>query len=410
MLGQLLVIAGPDQGRNFPLEEGQALVIGRGQNTETRLKDPQVSRTHCQVAVENGKAVLTDAGSSSGTYVNGKRVSRHELKPGDVVQIGGTQLRVQLEAQPEASTVVVGGPGTPKPTPVGADQLSELVGKTLSHFRIDEVISRAETGMVFRAHDTDEDREVALKVLWPEFSRNDEEVQRFVRAMKTMMPLRHPNLIAIYGAGKAGPYCWMAMEYVDGESLTQVIQRIGTAGMLDWRYALRVAVHIARALDFAQKHHVIHRNIKPANIMVRHEDKQAKLGDLMLAKALEGSKCEHITRPGQLVGDVAYMAPERTRGATAPVDGRSDIYSLGATVYALLTGRPPFDAGSLPETILQIRQAEPVNPKKYQLSIPDLFTGAVLQMLAKRPEDRFQSPDDLVTELERVAKYQGMTL
>jgi serine/threonine protein kinase len=104
------------------------------------------------------------------------------------------------------------------------------------------------------------------------------------------------------------------------------------------------------------------------------------------------------------------MSPERTRGGTATVDGRSDIYSLGATLYALLTGRPPFDAGSLAETILQIRQSEPTSPKKYQLSIPDLFEGTIKKMLAKRPEDRFQTPAELLSELERVAKYQGVSV
>jgi serine/threonine-protein kinase len=200
------------------------------------------------------------------------------------------------------------------------------------------------------------------------------------------------------------------MEFVDGESLTQVIQKIGTAGMLDWGNALRVAIHIGRALQFAEQHQIIHRNIQPANILIQHSDKLTKLGDLMLAKALEGTQSEQITRTGELVGDIVYMAPERTRGVQGNVDGRSDIYGLGATVYALLTGRPPFDAGSLPETIMQIRNAPPVNPRKFQLSIPDMFEGVVLKMLAKRPEDRYQTAASLLSELERVAKYQGVTI
>src|SRR5947209_4288421 len=102
----------------------------------------------------------------------------------------------------------------------------------------------------------------ALKVLLPEFSKVDEEVQRFVRAMKTAMPLRHPNLVAVLGAGKAGPYCWEAMEYVCGESMTEVIGRIGVAGMLDWKYAFRMAVHVGRALAYAHGQDIIHRNVR----------------------------------------------------------------------------------------------------------------------------------------------------
>jgi len=411
MLGQLVVIAGPDNGQKFPLEAGKTVVVGRGQNTQTRLKDPQVSRVHCRIEEENGKLLVIDAGSSSGTFVNTRKITApQELKQGDVIQIGSTQLRLQLTGAPDATTMVVGGAPTPKPTPEATGQLAHLVGQTLSHYRIDAVISPAQAGMVFKAHDVEKNRPVALKVLWPQFSAHEEEMQRFVRAMKTMLPLRHANLITLYGAGKTGEHCWMAMEFVDGESLTDVIERIGTAGMLDWRYSLRVATHIARALAYAAEHSIIHRNIKPANILVTHADKTAKLGDLMLAKALEGTQAEQITRPGELVGDIAYMSPERTRGTSAPIDGRSDIYSLGATIYALLTGRPPFDAGSLAETIQQIRNTDPVPPKKYQLAIPDLFEGAVKKMLAKRPGDRFQDASELQTELERIAKYQGVTL
>jgi serine/threonine protein kinase len=406
MLAQLKVITGPDQGRIFPLEQG--LVVGRGQETDTKLKDPQVSRVHCRINIDGGKAVLVHSSKTSDTLVNGQRATNHELKPGDTIQMGSTQMRFELEGTPEASTLMVSGP-PPKPTAVKAEKLGELVGQTLSHYRVDSTLARGQAGMVFLAHDTQDEKEVALKVLWPEFARNEDEMQRFVRAMKTMLPIRHPNLVALYGAGKTASYCWIAMEYVRGESATAVIDRIGTAGMLDWRNALRVAIHVARGLNFAQQHHIIHRNIRPSNILIQESDKLTKLGDLMLAKALEGTLAEQITRPGELVGDVAYMSPERTYGGSATVDGRSDIYSLGATVYALLTGRPPFSTVSLAETIQQIRSDEPAKPKKFQLAIPDVFEGTVLKMLAKRPEERFQTAGELLAELERVGKFQGLS-
>ncbi len=251
---------------------------------------------------------------------------------------------------------------------------------------------------------------VALKVLQPEFSQNDEEMQRFVRAMKTMLPVRHPNIVQIIAAGKTGAQtCWIAMEYVDGESLTKVIQRIGIANMLEWKHAFRVAVHIGQALDYAHGQSIIHRNVTPPNILLRTSDKTAKLGDLMLAKALEGVMAKDVTKPGELVGDVAYMAPERTMGAGA-VDGRSDLYGLGATLYAMLTGRPPFSGNSLPELIVKIRSAEPKKPKEFQLSIPDLFQGTVLKLLAKRPGDRHQTAAELLDDLKRVGRFAGVTV
>jgi serine/threonine protein kinase len=408
MAVHLLVIAGPDKGRAFPLGPGDPLLVGRSKATETRLTDPHVSRVHCQVEYDGEHVTVTDFESAAGTYVNGKRVNQQQLRPNDVIQVGTTQLKFVDDAHAEQDTVAPPPKGAARP-PAG-EPLTELAGKPLAHFEVGQVLAKGHSGIVFRARDTREDRDVALKVLWPEFSQNEDEMARFIRAMKTTMPLRHPNLVALYAAGKTGPYCWIAMEYVEGESLTQVIKRIGVAGMLDWRHAYRVAVHIARALEFAHQNHVIHRNVTPANILIQASDKTAKLGDLMLAKALEGAMAAvQVTRPGEVIGDVCYMAPERTRGP-AEVDGRSDLYSLGATVYALLTGRPPCEGSSLAETITKIRQAEPAKPKKFQLSIPDLFEGAVLRMLAKRPEDRYQTADELLVDLERVGKFQGITV
>jgi serine/threonine protein kinase len=124
---------------------------------------------------------------------------------------------------------------------------------------------------------------------------------------------------------------------------------------------------------------------------------------------MEGVLAKQITKPGELVGDVTYMSPERTRGTTE-VDPRSDLYGLGATTYALLTGRPPLTGASLVERISKIRIEVPLKPTKYQMSIPSGFEGIVLKLLAKRPEDRYQSAADLQKELERVGKLNGVTV
>jgi len=406
MLGYLVVTAGPDVGCKFPLVEGQTLLIGRGEQSSTQLRDPHVSRLHCLLEVDRGGFRLLDQGSAGGTYVNGARVAEHALQPGDVVRIGSTELRLELEAAPEASTLVGAAPppvkAAPQPVP-----LKQLVGQAIGPFAIKKLLATGQRGVVFLADDTAEHRQVALKVLWPDVAQREDEIQRFVRAMKTMLPIRHENIVQIYSAGKTGQHVWIAMEYVEGESLTQVIRRIGTKGMLDWRYAFRVAVHIGRALEEAYRHQVIHRNITPANILIREKDQLAKLGDLMLAKALEGTLARPVTRPGQLVGDIVYMPPERTR-VNAPVDCRADIYSLGATLYALLTGRPPFEGDSLPHVIANIRNEQPVKPKTYQLSVSDMFQDVVMQMLAKRPEDRYENPSLLLKDLQRVALFHNV--
>ena len=396
---KLIVTAGPDKGLAFSAEDGQTIQIGRSQAATHRLTDPAVSRVHCEIEAAGDKFVLHNI-STNGTQVNGEATTERPLKHDDVIRIGNSELRVVADVG-EATTAMV-------PPPAAGD-LSNLVGKPLARYQIDTVIARGTTGTVFKATDTQGGPAVALKVLQPEFSQNEEEMQRFVRAMKTMLPVHHPNIVQILAAGKTGPWCWIAMELVEGESLTRVIQRIGVAGMLDWKVAFKIAAQIAAALDYAHGQSIIHRNVTPQNILIQQSDKAAKLGDLMLAKALEGVMAKDVTKPGELLGDVAYMAPERTRG-TGGVDGRSDLYGLGATVYAVLTGRPPFSALGLPELVQKIRSADPEPLKKYQLSIPDLFQGTVLKMLAKRPEDRYQTAAELIADLKRVGTFAGVSV
>src|SRR5262245_20289457 len=202
MVGHLVVIAGPDLGRTFTLEEGKTLIIGRGQDSHTQLNDAKASRKHCLLQVDSGKFVIYDEGSTAGTFVNGQRATRCELKPGDKLLVGSTELRLLLDKPQLDDELTLASPeaNRPKAIPKVAP-LKELVGKSLAHFELTKVIATGDTGMVFLAKDTKDDRLAAVKVLWPEASQEEEEMQRFVRAMKTMMPIRHDNLVEIYAAG-----------------------------------------------------------------------------------------------------------------------------------------------------------------------------------------------------------------
>lgn len=404
MTFQLAIKSGPDQGLTVTLENGKPFLIGRGQDANPRLSDPSVSRKHLQIEARDGAVKITDLGSSSGTFVNGEKIQESQLKVGDQFQMGDTIF--QLKQAVESAQTIVRDPQNLKGK--SADDWADLVGKTIHVYEIKSQKAQGATGAVFEAWDQKNSRDVALKVLPAETTQNEEEMQRFTRAMKTMFPVRHPNIIRIYNAGTWEGRPWVALEYFESEPLTKTIERIGTAGMLDWRTGFMVALQIGRALEAAYEHHIIHRNISPQNILYNREQQLTKLGDLMLAKALEGAKAQQITKAGELVGDVSYMSPERLMGQDELVDCRADIYSLGATVYALLTGRPPFEARSLPELVMKVRNEDPEKPKKYQLSIADMFEGVVLRMLSKRPEDRFQTPTALVQDLERVGKFQGL--
>ncbi len=410
MSHQIQVVGGPEKGRVFPLVDGTPLVIGRGQQSDTKINDPFMSRTQCTVLWLGNTITLNDSGGGN-TLVRGIAVDEQRLNDGDEFQAGSSVFRYvdgNIETDTTRRLPPANAPAslTPKPN---VPALKDLVGHTFATYRLDKIISSGNAGFLFKGTDTEKNRIAAVKVLFPERTSTDEEKERFVRAMKTMLPIRHPNIVSLWNAGKSGPFCWAAMEFIDCESMTEVIHRIGVQGMLDWRDVWRVGIDIGRALEKAYSEKVIHRNVTPANILRRKSDKSTLLGDLMLAKALEGALSKQITSPGRILGELPYLPPERTRD-DGNVDTRSDIYGLGATMYALLAGRAPFESDSTTDLIRMIRNDTPVPPKKYQLSINELFEMVVLKMISKLPSDRYDNPSQLLAELEKVGRYQGLAL
>jgi serine/threonine protein kinase len=315
----------------------------------------------------------------------------------------------QLRGMPSA--LPSGGPGPPAlplAKPAATSPMAELVGQTFSHYEIGPLLASGNSGAIFRAKDkTKPGRAVALQVLRPELSGGDDDKERFARTMTIVRSLHHPSLVRVYSAGKTGPNRWIAMKFVPGENLAQVLQMSGVAGCLDWRRTYAAAVSLAGGLHQVHQHEVLHRNLKPANVLVRATDRRALLGDWSRARPLHGSRVEPLPWPGQLVGDLTYLAPEQTQPGYVE-DGRCDIYRLGATLYTLLAGRPPFEAGTMDKMVEKIRGEEPVRPKEFQLAIPAAVEGLVLRMLAKRPDVRFQNTREVLLELERIAKIHQL--
>ncbi|MFO0957207.1 MAG: FHA domain-containing serine/threonine-protein kinase [Isosphaeraceae bacterium] len=395
MVGRLLIDRGPDAGRSFPIGRGEVLTLGRGEAAACRLSDPHVSRIHCELRAEPGGVRVVDLGSTTGTRVKGQNITEHLIQFGEAFFVGKTRLRLEAAGKDSVSR-----------SQAGIDTVSTALGGV---FEVGDEVARGQTGIVHRGTDLRNGKAVAIKFLHGSSTDSDEQVGRFVRAMTTVVTLRHPNLISVHGAGRSGPRYWIAMEFVPGENLTAVIDRIGAANMLDWRIALRVAAQVARGLQAAHARGIVHRNIAPRNILIRRTDEAVKLGDLMLAKAIEGLNEGSVTRPGELVGSIAYMAPERTLDESGS-DTRADLYALGATLYALLTGRPPFEGRSLADTLRQIRNVTPRPPREVHLAVPDLLQAAVLKLLAKRPDDRYATAELLLSDLERIARYHNLNI
>lgn len=429
-MSKLSVIRGCDTGRQFVMHSESSCSIGRDEACSFQLHDPSVSRVHCRIVGHGDVLLFRDAASRWGSELNGQSVREAKLCDGDKITIGETVILVELDSLADRGKLAaqsISDVKTVKPrcdqrvavehvrnrspaqstSLLSDDDITQLIGSRFLRFDVKSLIASARTGAVFRAFDNKHGREVALKLFWPHLFEEPTERRRFIRAMRTAIPIKHEHLVRVHTAGRSRGVCFTSSELMEGESADQLIRRVGVCGMLDWRRVLRIAIQLAEALQAAERHNMIHRNITPQNVLIRARDDRVKLNDLVLAKAISGTRMEQITRPGELVGELLYMSPEQI-GSQRPVDARSDIYSLGATLYSLLTGRPPLEGRATSETIQKIQLETPAAPTRYHLSISPLFEGEIMRMLEKRPEDRHASPTLLRGELERVARYEGL--
>lgn len=404
MTKQLVVLSGPDEGRVFNLG-ADVFLLGRSRATESQLIDANVARVHCQVVPEGDGYQLVDFDSEGGTFVNGKQIERHPLQNGDLVRIGGTRMQYVDDRVPGAPVASAPPGAAARPA---TDWVEQLAGQTFSGYQIGKPLARGRTGYVFHSNDPKRHIPVAIKVLRPEFGEDDKRVQHFVEAMKTVLPLKHPNLLKIYGAGKTGAHCWVAMEYIASDSLAAVISRIHQPGKIDWRAIVRVGVYLSRALDYAHERKLIHQNVTPQNVLVTKHPQDTKLIDLMLASAIEEDPTRPISAAGTPSDSLPYLAPERTDGPGAVADVRTDIYSLGATLYAMFTGKPPFQGETVAELVEQIRLDSPARLATQGIDLPEAFEKLLRRSLAKRPNDRPASAAEVRKELETLAKAHGV--
>lgn len=369
---KLVIRSGPRRGEVFFPPPGVDVEIGRSEGCFVRIDEPKVSRRHALLSPAGVCHRLRDLESSNGTFVNDRRVQECPLRSGDTIRVGDTELAYLLvEKDP-------------------------WIGRVLAGYRVVDSLGRGGMGHVYLARQLSLDRLVALKILAPELSRDEEFVARLVEEARAMAKLSHPHVVQVHNVGSFEGTCFLSMEYLEGGSLRQLID---AEGSLPPRRALAIALDAADALVWAEAQGIVHRDIKPGNILLDAHG-AAKVGDFGLAADL--AKTDLAREEGHVRGSPHFMAPEQAQGKLP--DHRSDIYALGATLYTALTGKVPFSGRTLREILAEkLREDPPPVSGSAPGTLPDL-DAIVAKAMARQPEDRYQHAADFARDLERVAR------
>ncbi len=363
----LRILDGEMAGRTFKLAE--SLTIGRGGGCDLRIRDGKSSRNHAVVYLKEGLVHVRDLGSKNGTLCDGEMVVEREIPFGTTLTIGDTNLVLE-------DTV---------------DE-SELIGQRLGAYRVLELVGKGGMGVVFRANQLSLDRIVALKVLNRSLVSRKGFVDRFVKEAKATGNLNHPNLIQVHDFGKEGEDYWFSMEFVEGRTVSQILR---SRGKMPERLALHVAKEVAKALDYAHRRGLVHRDIKPSNIMIDTEG-HVKVADLGIAETMRDVQTE--SKRVSVMGTPEYMSPEQAKGKQ--VDPKSDIYSLGAALYHMVTGNAPFKGSKSKETVKMVVSEEPVSVRELLPEATGPFVKLLHHMMEKDRDKRIESAKDLISAID----------
>ncbi len=277
-----------------------------------------------------------------------------------------------------------------------------MVGELIAdRYELEELVGTGGMSSVYRAHDQLLERDVALKVLHEQFTADDDYVERFRREARAVAQLSHPNIVTVIDRGEQDGRQFIVFEYVDGENLKTLVER---EGALPEREALGLALQIARALGFAHERGLVHRDVKPQNVLLNGNG-EAKVTDFGIARSLDVHG--GLTQTGTVLGTSDYIAPEQARGAR--VDAQSDIYSLGAVLYELLTGDVPFPGDNFVAVAMRHINEPPPSVRERRPDVSPRVDAVVRRAMAKDPRDRFGSMDELCRELSACLEAEDAT-
>jgi serine/threonine protein kinase len=287
---------------------------------------------------------------------------------------------------------------------LGATGAQRMIGQTVlgGQYELSDVLGQGGMSVVFKARHKLTDQEVALKILPPELAAHSQVKGRFLEEAKALAALDHPNIVHLYNFGQENGSFVLAMQFVQGKTWERMILE---SKRLDWKLTCRIAIDVLKALEYAHGRGVVHRDMKPSNVLVRSHDGMATVMDFGIAKMAQSTR---LTATGQTMGTVRYMSPEQVRGQD--VDLRTDIYSLGATIYESLVGDTPFDGQTHFEIMTKHLSEKPKAPSSLGIEVPYAVEEALLKSLSKKAEDRFESARDMRKVLESALKENDVGL
>ena len=279
--------------------------------------------------------------------------------------------------------------------PVGRDS-SMPEGFTFGDYQLLEVIGQGGMGIVYRAHQAGINREVAVKMIRSDRFRFDKDLARFYKEAQTAGSTQHPNIVTVFDIGDVNGRHYFSMQLIEGADLAA----LNRENKLSSRRIAEILKDVANGIEAAHKHDILHRDLKPANVLVRESDGQAFVTDFGLAKQVENEL--ELTQSGDTVGTPSYMAPEQARADESRMGPASDVYSIGAILYELLTGVPPFKSDSMASTVVEVLHREVIPPSHLNAKVNKYLEAICLKCLEKNPQSRYESAKELASDFQRV--------
>ena len=366
----LTVVEGPCAGASKEYTSHCTEFIGRSAQASWRLlEDASISRHHLRLEMNPPECFLVDVGSSLGTFVNYERVTESHLKDGDVIAVGRTKIAVKVEGRVVSNN---------RPMP-----------EAIPGFKLHEMLGRGSMGVVYRATKQESGEKVAVKIMTPR-TDSTEVLRLFIREAGILNQLSHPNIIRFKQFGIHGDHLFLVTQLLNTVQFEEVVEGRSTASRI--RRGCRIARRVLRALEFAHQRGLVHRDVKPANVLLQTKDDRvvAKLADFGLAKSFETAGLSGITSHGQLRGTPAFMAPEQVYDCRASLP-TVDVYGMAATLYHWLTGESPIEFVGGRNCFVDILE-RPIVPIRHRLpDVPENLAATIEAALHKDPRQRIQT-------------------